>query len=173
MRHPGQAPPTPYDRMESAPPDDLHHVEVWKDSSADENFDNYLIDGNTQMASNGMYNNNRQTIPDQRQTTTRGTIMMEGGKAHPNIKVGLEENEIEVRKKTFTGRKRKWPGALILLLIFAGAIFGIAHFASKLYNSTQKQQDKSEKLLNRKPKAITPIKSKFLGFGTNYESHYI
>ncbi|RHY26236.1 hypothetical protein DYB32_007796 [Aphanomyces invadans] len=55
-------------------------------------------------------------------------------------------------------RKRVWPGWFFLFVMFAGSIFGITWFSIKLYKSAQKQQEKSEFILNRTPPPITPPK---------------
>lgn len=97
--------------------------------------------------------------------TTRATM---GGQVHQDITVGLlddDERNSGKKRKTYTGRKRVWPGALILLIITAGALSTMTYFGIKNYNKAQEQQELSEYInggivngRRRKRAKIIPIK---------------
>ncbi|CEG36913.1 cell 5a endo--betaglucanase [Plasmopara halstedii] len=109
----------------------LAHSNVWRDTSEEESYGSYL--GPT---AHGVGNND---IPMMRPTmTTRPSASV-----HQDIAVG-QLDELSATgvgtKKTYTGRKVVWPGALFLLLVTAVALSLIAYFGVQEYNSAQTQQ---------------------------------
>ncbi|DBA03026.1 TPA: hypothetical protein N0F65_003214 [Lagenidium giganteum] len=103
---------------------------VWKDTQAEELYGSYL-DGPSEM----------QLRPTM---TTRMT--MGAAPAHPDITVGLLEDDDSSghKKKSYTGRKRVWPGAMLLLLITLCSLSAIGWFGVKNYNKAQDQQAVSD-----------------------------
>ncbi|KAF0718845.1 Aste57867_1443 [Aphanomyces stellatus] len=134
--------------------DPMEHVEVWQDTSAERGYNTYLVGQNSNVldSSDGQANV-RPTFAERPTFAMADRATMA---ARPDIRIGKVEDGEKVKK--YSGRKTVWPGWLLLFLIFAGSIFGIVWFSIKLYNSAQKQQQKSELILNRTPRPITPAK---------------
>ncbi|OQS07163.1 cell 5A endo-1,4-betaglucanase [Thraustotheca clavata] len=148
MAHPGDNRTFQY--MDSTAHDDeMAHVPVWQDSSAEHMYGDYVNPGGVAVMESVEHSSVRpSTIMD---STRPSTVM-----AKPDIKVGASE-EMNAEKK-HTGRKRVWPGWLMLILIVGGAIFGIFWFGQKLYNKTQQQQELTQKIADRTPAPVSAPK---------------
>lgn len=122
---------------------------IWKDTTEAELYGNYL-DTNTNHdmhmrptigggggGANANVNANTNT----------------GGNAHPDITVGLLDEDTDgarskaATKMSYSGRKRVWPGAMVLLFVIAGASAAITYFAIDNYNSAQAQQKISQEFI--------------------------
>lgn len=123
---------------------------VWKDTQAEEMYGSYL--------------DNHSEVPILRPTMNARPTMGGGGGIgmHQDIAVGQLDAD-GAAKKQFSGRKRVWPGALILLVITAGALSAITYFGIEDYNSAQTQQSLTESIttVNTSRKS-TPVKSELL-----------
>ncbi|RHY57890.1 hypothetical protein DYB30_004880 [Aphanomyces astaci] len=139
--------------------DPMENVEVWQDTTAERGYNTYLVQQSGVMDSSHSNESNlqsggaRPTFGDRQTMADRGTIAA----ARPDIRIGKVEDGDRPTKTS--GRKRVWPGWLLLFLMVAGSLFGITWFSIKLYKAAQKQQDKAEFILNRTPRPITPAKS--------------
>ncbi|RHY27638.1 hypothetical protein DYB25_007818 [Aphanomyces astaci] len=139
--------------------DPMENVEVWQDTTAERGYNTYLVQQSGVMDSSHSNESNlqsggaRPTFGDRQTMADRGTIAA----ARPDIRIGKVEDGDRLTKTS--GRKRVWPGWLLLFLMVAGSLFGITWFSIKLYKAAQKQQDKAEFILNRTPRPITPAKS--------------
>lgn len=108
---------------------------VWKDTAADEVYGSYLPTD---------HQNDMQLRPTMANRVTFGANGGVGA-VHQDIAVGLledtaDESSGRAAKKEFTGRKRVWPGALLLLMITAAALSAITYYGVQDYNSAQTQQ---------------------------------
>ncbi|RHY79079.1 hypothetical protein DYB38_011856 [Aphanomyces astaci] len=139
--------------------DPMENVEVWQDTTAERGYNTYLVQQSGVMDSSHSNESNlqsggaRPTFGDRQTMADRGTIAA----ARPDIRIGKVEDGDRLTKTS--GRKRVWPGWLLLFLMVAGSLFGITWFSIKLYKAAQKQQEKAEFILNRTPRPITPAKS--------------
>ncbi|RLN43958.1 hypothetical protein BBJ28_00023654 [Nothophytophthora sp. Chile5] len=110
---------------------------VWKDTSEEEMYGSYLGPGAVDASSD---------VPMMRPTMNARPSMA----PHQDIAVGQLETEVGAGggggggRKSYSGRKRVWPGALLLLLITAGALAAITFFGVQQYNSAQTQQALTE-----------------------------
>ncbi|RQM30269.1 hypothetical protein B5M09_007755, partial [Aphanomyces astaci] len=138
--------------------DPMENVEVWQDTTAERGYNTYLVQQSSVMDSSHSNESNlqsggaRPTFGDRQTMADRGTIAA----ARPDIRIGKVEDGDRPTKTS--GRKRVWPGWLLLFLMVAGSLFGITWFSIKLYKAAQKQQEKAEFILNRTPRPITPAK---------------
>ena len=125
---------------------------IWKDTSADALYGSYL---DHRGDNNSSSSNNVQMRP----TASRMTL----GANHPDITVGLLEDDVDDNysaTKKYTGRKRVWPGACLLLLITAASLGAIAYFGVKEYNAAQTQQQLSAEITgDGTPKVVSALKS--------------
>ncbi|GMF11068.1 unnamed protein product [Phytophthora lilii] len=126
------------------------HSNVWKDTSEEEMYGSYLGPGANDAGSD---------VPMMRPTmAARPSTAL-----HQDIAVGqLDDTGAggEGARKSFSGRKVVWPGALFLLLVSAAALALIAYFGVEQYNSAQTQQALTEDAttVNRK-RTSTSVKS--------------
>ncbi|CAK4689988.1 hypothetical protein LEN26_008080 [Aphanomyces euteiches] len=137
--------------------DPMEHVEVWQDTSAERGFQTYLVgnQGNSNLLESD-HGGLGSHHPSVRPTFSEGPTDRATMAARPDIRIGkFEQGDMPTKA---TGRKQVWPGWLMLFLIFAGSAFGIVWFGIKLNHSAQKQQEKSELVLNRTPRPITAAK---------------
>ncbi|TMW64546.1 hypothetical protein Poli38472_011426 [Pythium oligandrum] len=129
---------------------------IWRDTSEEQTYGNYLdnAQGNTP--------HDMQLRP-----TFAGARMTGAGPgAHPDIAVGLLEDDgsdggaaAVAAKKSYSGRKRVWPGALFLLVVCLAGTFAVTYFGVQQYNAAQKQQAISEEFTSlQKPKKALPLK---------------
>ncbi|KDO28370.1 hypothetical protein SPRG_06609 [Saprolegnia parasitica CBS 223.65] len=143
----------PYQYMDSTShvqEDDMAHVPVWQDSSAEHMYGDYVNPGGVAVMESTEHSSVRpSTILDSSRSSAAAAMK-------PDIKVGVSEEANSEKKHT--GRKRVWPGWLLLFLVFGGAIFGIIWFGRKLYFKAQGQQTLSQKILDRTPAPPTPAK---------------
>ncbi|OQR83337.1 cell 5A endo-1,4-betaglucanase [Achlya hypogyna] len=153
MAAPTQGGRPPYQYMDSTShvqDDDMAHVPVWQDSSAEHMYGDYVNPGGVAVMETTEHPSVRPSAILDSSRTSTAAIMK------PDIKVGVSEDANAAKKHT--GRKRVWPGWLLLFLIFGGALFGIIWFGRKLYFKTQGQQELSQKILDRTPAPVTPPK---------------
>lgn len=141
---------TPQDVREPASPliegADRASANVWKDTSTDEMYGSYL--------------DNHSEVPILRPTMNARPTMA-GNQMHQDIAVG-QLDEAGGGKKQYSGRKRVWPGALVLLLITLAALCAIAYFGVQEYNSAQTQQALTESTTTvNSSRKSTPVKSTF------------
>ncbi|GLE07873.1 hypothetical protein PINS_up018615 [Pythium insidiosum] len=119
---------------------------IWKDTSAEERFGNYLDNAGGDMQL-------RPTMAN------RPTVAGMAAAPHADIAVGTLDDDAAVKSKTYKGRKRVWPGALFLLIMTLGAFAAIAWFGKEQYDAAQKQQAVSEEFTApRTPRKVLPLK---------------
>ncbi|EGZ21858.1 cellulase-7, endo-1,4-beta-glucanase [Phytophthora sojae] len=111
------------------------HSNVWRDTSEEEMYGSYLGPGANDAGSD---------VPMMRPTmNARPSTAI-----HQEIAVGqldLDESAAGAgARKSYSGRKVVWPGALFLLVVSAAALALIAYFGVEQYNSAQSQQALTE-----------------------------
>ncbi|RQM30267.1 hypothetical protein B5M09_007748 [Aphanomyces astaci] len=135
---------------------------VWRDAAMEHSFNTYIVGGTAAVPDpsvagpSGMSPSSQ--LPRGSITERRSFVEVRQSLAgRPDIRIGKVEDGDRLTKTS--GRKRVWPGWLLLFLMVAGSLFGITWFSIKLYKAAQKQQEKAEFILNRTPRPITPAKS--------------
>lgn len=109
------------------------HSNVWRDTSEEEMYGSYLGPGANDVGSD---------VPMMRPTmNARPSTAM-----HQDIAVGqLDDTNVGGgARKSFTGRKVVWPGALFLLVVTVGALAAITYFGIDEYDSAQTQESLTE-----------------------------
>lgn len=132
---------------------------VWKDTTADEVYGSYLPTD---------HQNDMQLRPTMANRVTFGANGI--GAVHQDIAVGLldeatdEGSSGRAANKEFTGRKRVWPGALLLLMITAAALSAITYYGVQDYNAAQTQQSLTTSIttIDQATTKTTSVKSESL-----------
>lgn len=143
---------------------DMENVPVWRDSTADPTFDNYILGSNngaaemgTTAGAAGAGAGIRQSF-NPRASMNRNTI---SSNVHQDINVeALGTDEAAGGAATgaaYTGRKVVWPGALFLTLVTLGALACMAYFGVQEYKEAQDEVAASSSSSSSKHTYSSPV----------------
>lgn len=110
---------------------------VWRDTSAEDNFQSYL-----EQPQSHHY---RGSLGSAAMTGSMAPRTTTAGNAHPDITVGLLDDDPKGKKKRFSGRRNVLPGAFVLMFVTACALGAITYFGLQAHTRAQKDMEKMVK----------------------------
>jgi hypothetical protein len=144
--------PPPHATNSQASMSSIEDGQVWRDTSAEHTYGSYLD-------SHESYHVRPTQVGG-----TRSSVVEANGTHHPDITVGLLDDDVKGKKKSFKGRKTVWPGVFFLFLLTVSALGAITYFGIESFKATQKAKEILEEQgigpngLPKPPKKLTPPK---------------